>query len=71
MNRNLIRLLGAIFGAVFGVAAMILVTGLWGIVLGGLVFLGCAATSDWIWRRGASPEEIRQDLEDRTRNTSS
>ena len=71
MTRNLVRLLGAIFGAVFGVAAMIIVAGLWGIVFGGLVFFGCTATSDWIWRRGASPEEIKQDLEDRTRNTSS
>jgi hypothetical protein len=47
---------------------MVMVNGLWGFILGGAVFLGCAVVSDWVWRRRATPEEIRQDLEDRVRN---
>jgi membrane protein implicated in regulation of membrane protease activity len=70
MNRNLIRLAGVIFGVVFGLAAMVTVNGLWGFIVGFVVFFGCAAASDWIWRRNATPEEIRQDLENRARDTS-
>ena len=69
MNRNLIRLSGAILGAIGGVAAMMAVDGAWGLVAGGIVFFGCAAASDWIWRRKATREEIRQDIEERVRNT--
>jgi len=73
MSRNLVRLAGPILGAVCGVAVMALVNGSWdfpwGLIAGGVVFLGCAAGSDWIWRRKATGQEIRQDLEDRTRNT--
>jgi hypothetical protein len=68
MNRNLVRLAGPCLGAVCGVATMIMVSGWWGMILGGAVFLGFAAVSDWIWRRKATREEIRQDLEDRVRN---
>ena len=70
MSRNLIRLAGVIFGVVFGFAAMAIVNGLRGFIVGVVVFLGCSAASDWIWRRNATPEEIRQDLESRTRDTS-
>jgi len=69
MNRNLVRLAGPILGAVGGVAVTAIVSGVWGLVAGGVVFLGCAAASDWIWRRKASHEEIRQDIEKRVRNT--
>jgi hypothetical protein len=69
MNRNLVRLAGPCLGAGCGVATMVMVNGLWGLTLGGAVFFGCAAVSDWIWRRKATREEIRQDLEDRVRNT--
>jgi hypothetical protein len=69
MNRNLVRLAGPCLGAVCGVATMVMVNGLWGFILGGAVFIGCAAVSDWIWRRKATREEIRQDLEDRARDT--
>jgi hypothetical protein len=69
MNRNLIRLAGAILGAVCGLAAVVTVNGLWGYIAGGVVFFGCAAISDWIWRRKATQEEIRQDLESRARDT--
>jgi hypothetical protein len=31
-------------------------------------FFACAAVSRQIWQRGASPEEIRRDLEDRVRS---
>jgi hypothetical protein len=70
MNRNLIRLAGVIIGVVFGLAAIFTVNGLWGFIVGGVVFFGCAAASDWIWRRNATPEKIRQDLENRARDTS-
>jgi hypothetical protein len=69
MNRNLVRLAGPLLGAVCGVAVISIVNDSWGLVAGGVVFLGCAAGSDWIWRRKATGEQIRQDLEDRTRNT--
>ena len=68
MNSNLVRLAGPRLGAVCGVATMMMVNGWGGMILGGAVFLGCAAASDWIWRRKATREEIRQDLEDRVRN---
>ena len=70
MSRNLVRLAGVIFGVVFGFAAMAIVNGLWVFIVGGVVFFGCSAASDWIWRRKATPEEIRQDLESRTRDRS-
>jgi hypothetical protein len=70
MNRNLIRLAGVIFGVVFGFAVMVIVGGLWGFIAGGAVLYGCSAASDWIWRRNATPEEIRQDLESRVRDKS-
>ncbi|HYZ40486.1 MAG TPA: hypothetical protein VE687_07650 [Stellaceae bacterium] len=66
--RNTIRLGGAVIGAVGGVIAAHVVNGLWGYAAGGVVFLACASISDWIWRRGASREEIRRDLEDRARD---
>jgi hypothetical protein len=59
-----------ILGVIFGFAAMAIVNSLWGFILGVAVFFGCSAASDWIWRRNATPEEIRQDLESRTRNNS-
>jgi hypothetical protein len=70
MSRNLVRLAGVIFGVVFGFAAMAIVNGLWGFIVGGVVFFGCSAASDWIWRRNATPKEIRQDLESRVRDKS-
>jgi hypothetical protein len=69
MSRNWIRLAGPCLGAVCGLATMVMVNGPWGFILGGAVFLGCAVVSDRIWRRRATREEIRQDLEDRVRNT--
>ena len=70
MSGNLIRLAGVIAGAVFGLLTMVTISGLWGFIVGGIVFFGCAAVSDRIWRRKASPEEIRQDLESRARDAS-
>ena len=69
MNRNLVRLAGPLLGAVCGVAVISIVNDSWGLVAGGIVFFGCAAASDWIWRRKATREEIRQDIEERVRNT--
>jgi hypothetical protein len=69
MNRSFIRLAGAILGAVCGVAAVVTVNGPWGYMAGGAAFFGCAAISEWIWRRKATQEEIRQDLESRVRDT--
>ena len=70
MSGKLIRLAGALVGAAAGVAAAFGIDGAWGFLAGGVVFLGCTALSDWIWRRKATPEETRKDLEDRARDRS-
>jgi hypothetical protein len=70
MSRNLVRLAGVILGVIFGFAAMAIANGPWGFILGVAVFFSCSVASDWIWRRNATPAEIRQDLESRTRDTS-
>jgi hypothetical protein len=64
-----IRIAGPVIGALGFVGAVQLVEGLWGYAVGGVIFLACASTSDRIWRRGASREEIRRDLEDRAHDT--
>ena len=64
-----IRAVGPIVGAAGFVLAASLVPGLWGYAVGAAVFFACSLIADRIWRRRASPEEIRQDLEDRVRNT--
>jgi hypothetical protein len=69
MNTHFVRFAGPIIGAACGVTAFVTVNGLWGYVAGGVVFFGCAAISEWIWRRKATPEDIRQDLESRARDT--
>lgn len=65
-----LRVLGPVFGVAGFFAAFLLIPGLWGYAVGFAVFFGCSAICDWIWRRNASHEEIRRDLEDRARNTS-
>jgi hypothetical protein len=68
-ERNTIRLAGAVIGAIGAVVAVHVVSGAWGFAAGGGVFLACASISDRLWRRRASREEIRRDLEDRARDT--
>jgi hypothetical protein len=70
MKGNLIRLAGVLLGVIVGLAAMVSINGLWGFVVGAILFFGCSIVSDRIWRRQASLEEIRQDLENRARDTS-
>jgi UDP-N-acetylmuramyl pentapeptide phosphotransferase/UDP-N-acetylglucosamine-1-phosphate transferase len=59
---------GPVVGAAGFVAAVNLVDGLWGFAVGFAVFLGCSWICDRLWRRHASQQEIREDLEDRVRN---
>ena len=68
--RSSIRVAGAIIGAIGFVVATALVQRVWGYAIGAAVFFGCVLISERLWRRGASPEEIRRDLEDRARDTS-
>jgi F0F1-type ATP synthase assembly protein I len=70
MSGNLVRVAGVVLGAVLGVTALMAINGPWGLVAGGAVFFGCAVASDRIWRRKATPEELRQELEDRARDIS-
>jgi hypothetical protein len=67
-TRLWIRVLGPVIGAVGFVLAVDLIAGLWGYAVGTVFFFGCSLIADWIWRRGASHDEVRQDLEDRVRN---
>jgi hypothetical protein len=66
----MIRVAGAIIGAIGFVVIVPLVEGLWGYAVGAIVFFGCVSISDRIWRNSASREDIRRDLEDRARDTS-
>ena len=67
--RAVIPLIGALIGIAGFFAAMFLVGGIAGMMTGFCVFLACATVSWQIWQRGASPEEIRRELEDRVRNS--
>ena len=67
--RDVIRVAGPLVGAAGFVAAVSLFGGWWGLGAGGVIFLACTSIADLIWRRGASREEIRRDLEDRARDT--
>ncbi len=66
--RDTIPLIGALVGIAGFFAAMFLIGGIAGMITGFCVFLACAAVSRQIWQRGASPEQIRRDLEDRVRS---
>jgi hypothetical protein len=68
--RSVIRIAGPIIGAVGFVITVQLVRGLWGYAIGFVVFIACAWISDRMWRRSATPEEIRADLEARARDMS-
>jgi uncharacterized protein (DUF697 family) len=67
--RDVIRVAGPVIGSLGFVVAASVVGGVWGYGVGGVVFFGCAWSSDLIWRRDASRDEIRRDLEDRARNS--
>jgi hypothetical protein len=66
--RNLIRLAGAVLGALGFIVAASLIHGAWRFVVGTAVFFVYTFISDRIWGRHASREGIRQDLEDRARD---
>ena len=66
--RDMIPLMGALVGIAGFFAAMLVVGGIAGMVTGFCAFFACAAVSWKIWQRGASPEEIRRELEDRVRS---
>ena len=67
--KDAIRLAGTIAGAALSVVAVFAVGGLWGYLAGAVVFFACATIADRIWRRSATSEEIRRDLEDRARDS--
>jgi hypothetical protein len=68
--RNVVRLAGPIVGAAGFVVAVEVLRGLWGFSFGFAVFFACAWIADRVWRRSATPEEVREDLEARSRDTS-
>jgi hypothetical protein len=68
--RDIIRVAGPIIGAVGAVFASHRIGGAWGLVVGFVIFFLTSWIADCVWRRGASVEEIRKDLEARARDTS-
>ncbi len=68
MTRVVLRTLGPLIGAAAAVAAFGALGGLWGMIAGAGVFLAFSTLSEFYWRRGATREDIRRDLEDRVRN---
>lgn len=65
MSRAALRTLGPVVGAVATFGSL---GGAWGMVAAAGVFLAFATLSEFCWRRRATPEEMRADLEDRVRN---
>jgi hypothetical protein len=69
MLRQWVRMIGPFLAAAGAVATTFALGGGWGgMAVGAATFLAISVVSERVWRAGASPEEIRRDLEDRLRN---
>jgi len=62
------RIAGPIIGAVAATRVFGKVGGGWGLVAGPATIIAVSSASESYWRKRASDEEIRKDLEDRARN---
>ena len=67
--RDVVWIAGPLIGAACFVIAVTTLRGPWGFVSGFAAFFVCAMIADRVWRRRATHEEIRADLEARARDT--
>ena len=63
-----LRFLGQLTAPVAAVAVFVWIGGAAGLATGGIAFLVIAILSDRWWRKHASAQALRRDLEDRVRN---
>lgn len=65
---DMVRLAGPLAGVAGALLVFAVLGGVAGLAVAAAIFLICCAISESWWRRRASREEIRQDLERRVRD---